>query len=189
MSEQAAPDRIALLQRALDRTHTLIAGIAPEQHHLPTPCGEWDVEALVGHLVGGLPKFSAAARGEKADWSAPAPLLGEDWAPAFRAGADDLLAAWSSADAETLPRVDQQLAELCVHSWDVARATAQPADLDPQVTGQALAWSKGMLKPEYRGPGGRGAFGAEVPVPDDAPLEDRLAGWFGRDPQAWPAQH
>ena len=25
-------------------------------------------------------------------------------------------------------------------------------------------------------------FGVEVPVPDDAPVYDRLAGWFGRDP-------
>jgi len=25
-------------------------------------------------------------------------------------------------------------------------------------------------------------IGAEVPVPDDAPAYDRMAGWFGRDP-------
>jgi hypothetical protein len=34
--------------------------------------------------------------------------------------------------------------------------------------------------PEFRGPGK--AFGVEVPVPDDAPAYERLAGWFGRDP-------
>jgi hypothetical protein len=38
------------------------------------------------------------------------------------------------------------------------------------------------MRPESRGPGK--AFGPEVPVPDDAPSYDRLAGWFGRDP-AW----
>ena len=27
-----------------------------------------------------------------------------------------------------------------------------------------------------------GPFGLEVPVPEDAPVYDRLAGWFGRDP-------
>jgi hypothetical protein len=37
-----------------------------------------------------------------------------------------------------------------------------------------------MLRPEFRGPGK--AFGVEVPVPDDAPAYERLAGWFGRNP-------
>ena len=32
----------------------------------------------------------------------------------------------------------------------------------------------------------RALFGVEVPVPDDAPVYDRLAGWFGRDP-GWTA--
>ncbi len=48
----------------------------------------------------------------------------------------------------------------------------------------ALNWSHGVLRPEYRGPDK--AFGVEVPVPDDAPAYDRLAGWFGRDP-GWTA--
>jgi hypothetical protein len=34
--------------------------------------------------------------------------------------------------------------------------------------------------PEFRGPDM--PFEAEVPVPEDAPVYDRLAGWFGRDP-------
>ena len=40
--------------------------------------------------------------------------------------------------------------------------------------------SRGMLRPEFRGPDK--AYGVEVPVPDDAPAYDRLAGWFGRNP-------
>jgi hypothetical protein len=37
-----------------------------------------------------------------------------------------------------------------------------------------------MLRPEYRGPDR--AFGLEIPVATDAAAYDRLAGWFGRDP-------
>lgn len=44
--------------------------------------------------------------------------------------------------------VGQQVADLVVHGWDVAKATGQP----------------------------------EVSVPEEAPLYDRLAAWFGRDP-------
>jgi uncharacterized protein (TIGR03086 family) len=67
-----------------------------------------------------------------------------------------------------------------MHDWDLARATGQPAELDPALAEHALRWSRGMLRPEFRGPGK--AFGVEVPVPDDAPAYERLAGWFGRDP-------
>jgi hypothetical protein len=52
--------------------------------------------------------------------------------------------------------------------------------LDPALAEHALRWSRGMLRPEFRGPDK--AFGVEVPVPDDAPVYDRLAGWFGRNP-------
>jgi hypothetical protein len=38
--------------------------------------------------------------------------------------------------------------------------------------------TKDNLKPEFRG----SAFGPEVSVPDDAPIYDRLAGFFGSRP-------
>ena len=77
-------------------------------------------------------------------------------------------------------RADHQITELAVHDWDLARATGQQAGLDPAVAEHALRWSRQMLRPEFRGLDK--AFGLEVPVPDDAPAYDRLAGWFGRDP-------
>jgi len=41
-----------------------------------------------------------------------------------------------------------------------------------------LDWARDNLKPQFRGQ----AFGPEVPVDPDAPLYDRLAAFFGRDP-------
>src|SRR5437868_5016512 len=57
--------------------------------------------------------------------------------------------------------------------WDVRALVSHLAE-------RALRWSRGMLRPEFRGPDK--AFGVEVPVAADAPVYDRLAGWFGRDP-------
>ena len=188
----ADADTVALLERALDQTAGLIAAIEPGQAGLPTPCGGWDVRALVGHLTGqALRNFLAAVRGESADWQAPAEEIGGDWAAAFRDRAAPLRAAWRAADldrpvtgpggqAPLRARADHQITELTVHDWDLARATGQLARLDPELAEHALRWSRGMLRPEFRGPGK--GFGAEVPVPDDAPAYDRLAGWFGRDP-------
>jgi uncharacterized protein (TIGR03086 family) len=190
-------DTVALLERALDQTAGLIAAIEPGQAGLATPCAGWDVRALVSHLAGrDLRNFLVAARGESPDWSAPDEEIGDDWAAAFAERAAPVRTAWRAADldrpvagpggeAPLRARADQQVTELAVHDWDIARATGQQlAGLDPALAEHALAWSRGMLRPEFRGPDK--AFGVEVPVPDDAPAYDRLAGWFGRDP-GWTA--
>ena len=74
--------------------------------------------------------------------------------------------------------VGQHLADVAVHAWDLAMATHQSTKLDPEVAKVALDWARGALKPEYRGQ----AFGAEVEVPENAPIYERLAGFFGRNP-------
>ena len=150
------------------------------------------MRALVGHLAGQtLRNFLVSVRGETTDWTAPVDEIGDDWAETFRERAAPLRAAWRAADLDQLVagpggeaplrfRADHQITELAVHDWDLARATGQQARLDPAVAEHALRWSRQMLRPEFRGPDK--AFGLEVPVPDDAPAYDRLAGWFGRDP-------
>ena len=179
------PDRLDLLRRALDQNHELIAAITPDQHAAPTPCGDWDVSELVGHVVHGLDNFTATARGEKPDWSRPRPPIEGDWAAAFRGRADELLAAWQAAPEDRLPQADMQITEQAVHGWDLASATGRTSQLDESVGESGLRWGRATLTPEWRGAGGNNAFGEEVPVPEDAPVYDRLAGWFGRDPSRW----
>jgi uncharacterized protein (TIGR03086 family) len=191
-------DTVVLIGRALDQTAAIIAAIGASQATLATPCPDWDVRALVRHLIGqDLRNFIVSARGETADWQAPADGFGEDWVAAFRDRAERLLGVWQAADLDqpvAMPgggqaplrsRADQQIAELAVHGWDLVKATGQQADLDPQLAEHALDWSHGMLRPEFRGPDQ--AFGVEVPVPPAAPVYERLAGWFGRDPGWTPA--
>lgn len=185
---------LSLLERAVGQMDAIIGQVRPEQGSLPTPCGEWDVRALITHLVGhAMPNFVVAAGGGIPDWQAPAAAVPDEWGQAFHADAERLLAVWRAADLDQLVarggaqaplrgHADQQINELAVHGWDLARATSHDVPLDPAVAEHALTWSKSMLRPEYRGPGK--GFGDEVPVALDAPVYDRLAGWFGRDP-AW----
>jgi uncharacterized protein (TIGR03086 family) len=192
----AAGDPIALLERALDQAGAIIARVRPEQATLPTPCRSWDVRALVNHVVHDLRQFTASADGRS--WEQhDDDVIGDDWAGAYRRAADSLLASWRRPGAlertVELPfgkvparwRAHQQTANLAVHGWDIAKATGQPTDLDPEVGRLALDWGRQNLRPELRGDEASGrAFGVEVPVGDEAPLYDRLAGFFGRDPAA-----
>ena len=185
-----------LLERAVTQLDAVIARVRPDEEALPTPCGDWDVKALLTHLVGhSVPNLIVAAGGGAPDWQAEPRAVSADWSGAYRTEADELLAAWRAADMDSMvtsgggqaplrSRADQQLAELAVHTWDLAKATGQDTPLDPAVAEHTLSWSHQVLKPEYRGAGR--AFGPEVPVASDAPSYDRLAGWFGRNP-AWPA--
>lgn len=193
----SGPDAMALVERALNQTGAVIAAIDIGQAGLATPCRDWDVRALVRHVVGqDLRNFTVSAQGQAADWQAPAEEISEDWAAEFRARAARLMAVWQGADLGQLvampggmqvplgSRADQQISELAMHDWDLVRATSQNADLDPVLAEHALSWSRQMLRPEFRGPDR--AFGVEISVPADAPAYQRLAGWFGRDPRWTP---
>jgi uncharacterized protein (TIGR03086 family) len=194
MADEPAP--LQLLARALDQAGQLVAGTGPDQSALPTPCRSWSVHQLVAHLVRDVGNFATAAGGGQPDYSRPLADLSEDWSADLAAARGELDRAWSAADLESnvpgmggaevplVSRADQQIAELAVHSWDLARATAQGEDLDPAVAEHGLRWGKRNLAPQFRGAEGEGkAFGEEVIVPDDAPPYERLAGWFGRDPR------
>ena len=195
--DRIVTNEIGLLGRALDQTAAVIGTIRQDQAEQATPCPDWDVRALVRHLVGqDLRNFMISARGEAADWQALPDELGADWEGEFQERAQALLEVWHTADLNrlvTVPgggeaplrsRVDHQITELAVHSWDLVRATGAPITLDPALAEHALTWSRTMLRPQFRGPDK--AFGDEVPVREDAPAYDRLVGWFGRDPSWTP---
>ena len=177
------------LSRALDQAGALIDGIRPEQSHLPTPCTEFDLRALVNHLVYDLNAFARMLNGAPRG-SPDVDLIGNDWSGAYRSAADNLLATWNEHGTEGTLKlqigevpaswpIGQHLADVAVHAWDIARATGQPTThLDPELASVALEWVQENLKPQFRGQ----AFGPEVPVPETAPIYDRLAGFSGRDP-------
>ncbi len=194
MGQRSQP--LTLLDRALDQAAELVAGTRPDQAELRTPCQSWTVRQLISHLIFDLDNFAASARGEKPDWSKPAGEVDGEWVGAFAAARRDLGAAWSAADldaavptmsggeAPLVSRADQQIAELAIHAWDLARATGQGEQLDPDVAEYGLGWATRNLAAQFRGPELEGkSFGAEVPVAADAPIYERLAGWFGRDPR------
>lgn len=185
-----------VLGLALDQTHTLLAAVRPDQLGNRTPCASWELRDLLGHVVNDLEAFLVQAQGERPDWGKPAPELTDGWSAAFRVKADEVMEAWWAAgdlsgtitlpvgEAPATTPVYQAITEFGVHSWDVARAIGEGSELNPEVAEAAMSWAPGMLRPEFRGSEADGmAIGPEVEVDDDAPVYDRLVGFFGRDPQ------
>jgi uncharacterized protein (TIGR03086 family) len=182
------------LQRAIQQLAGTIDRARPEQANQPTPCADFDVRALINHILYDIRLFEAMLGGPDPGPPGQELLGNQEWSAAYRAAADGLLSAWRQrgTDGTITNRlgefpatwaVGQHMSNLTVHAWDVARATGQSTDLDADLGQKSLEWGRANLEPEFRRPG---TFGPEVPVADTAPIYDRLVGWFGRDP-GWPA--
>jgi len=171
-------DDLAALRRGLDQLTSLLADVPSEASGDPTPCTEWTVQDLVDHVVAAPTRFARMLREQQIDWAAPPPPAGDDPAGAFRAHADDLLAAWRDHSGPVEQAgLDWQCAELAVHTWDLATAVgASTTDLDPEVAEGGLAFMQSSLTPENRGP----AFGPEQPAGEGADPYERIAAFAGR---------
>ncbi|MFI1167863.1 TIGR03086 family metal-binding protein [Streptomyces sp. NPDC020801] len=174
----------------------LAEGVRDEQLTDRTPCPDFAVSNLLGHLVGLAVAFRDAGHkdlGVTTDTSpnAAVPDIGPGWREELPKALDDLAAAWRDPAAWTgMTRaggvdLPGELAgavaadELVIHGWDLARATGQEYEPDPV----ALWASYGFLRMAADDPNrGNGLFGPVVPVPEGAPLLDRAAGLSGRDP-------
>jgi uncharacterized protein (TIGR03086 family) len=65
------------------------------------------------------------------------------------------------------------------HTWDLARATGQSTDLDPELAASLLAQSRQSVQDEYRSEDGA-MFGLEQTAPDGSTVADELAAFLGR---------
>jgi uncharacterized protein (TIGR03086 family) len=172
------------------------AGVRDEQLDDPTPCGETPVAGLLDHLVGLTSAFARAAGKQPGGTAqADATALPDDWRTRLPTQLDELVEAWRAPDAwegmaeaggvEMPASVMAAVAldELVVHGWDLAVATGQEYRGDEESARRSLEFAAAVGDdPEARA----GLYGPAVPVPDDAPVLDRLLGATGRDP-AWTA--
>lgn len=177
--------------RALAWAHELIAGVRADQLTRPTPCAEFDVRTLLGHLVATVDRARVIGEGG-APFSVPSVVTGiadDGWADAFAAAAAKMRAIWADDElldaTRTVPWgevtgravVWGYTNEALVHGWDLAIATGQPAEADAELATAALAGAKDQIPAERRG--GPVPFAPVVePAPVAGPTE-RLANWSG----------
>ena len=171
----------------------VVAGLPDEGLGAPTPCPDYDVAGLLGHLLHRGPQLVGAASKEGVPAGEQVPADPATWRAALVALVDRLAEAWSQPAAwEGTTRIEGPmempastiggivLAEMVVHGWDLARATGQQPTWPGPLLDQVHQDMTAMAEMGRR----MGAFGPEVAVSADASPLDRLLGVVGRDP-AW----
>jgi uncharacterized protein (TIGR03086 family) len=154
----------------------------------PAPVAGWTTRDVVGHLLTWLPGFLA---GGGVDLDVDGPTAEDDPAGAWHARVRAVQALLEAPDAGrdfNHPRVgDHRLdaaidrfyvTDVFLHTWDLARASGQDDRLDPDFCADLLAG----LEPMDAALRASGQYGARVRVSEDAPVQDRLLGFIGRDP-------
>lgn len=190
--------RSALLD-AYENAAVIVSGIAAEQLRSPTPCPGYDVAAMIDHLVEAGRRAAALGRGEvppPGDASAHIEL--SDAPGRLRAARAAAARAWAQDPSLALPvrmpwgevyagitLVSMYVAELAVHTWDLAKATGQIDRLNPSLAKPALQGAVAMIKPGYRNMVAPGVpYGTAVEPAVDATDWERLVCFMGRDPYA-----
>jgi uncharacterized protein (TIGR03086 family) len=173
----------------------LAEGVTDEHLADPTPCPEYAVRNLLGHLLGLTIAFRDAGRkdlGVTTDTSPDSALpdIGPDWREELPKVLAELAEAWRDPAAWTgmtraggvdLPGEIAGLVatdELVIHGWDLARATGQEYTPDQA----ALQICHDFLAASVDDPDRGQIFGPVVPVGPEASLLDRAVALSGRDP-------
>jgi uncharacterized protein (TIGR03086 family) len=185
-------DLVELYARAVDQFGPRVAAVG-ERWQAPTPDAEWDVRALVNHVLNEnlwapplLAGSTIAEVGDRFDGD----QLGDDplaaWASAASAsvasvrseGALDRTVHVSFGDISGREYISQLTCDHLIHGWDLARAIGADEALDPELVEFAFEF----LAPQVDGWRSAGVFGPRVETAAGADRQAELLCLTGRDP-------
>jgi uncharacterized protein (TIGR03086 family) len=165
--------------------------VKDDQWSASTPCVDWDVRALVAHLVdecrwvpyligGGTvadagDRFAGDPLGEdaKAAWRAASSAARD----AFAAdGALDRTVALSYGETSARDYIWEMTVDATVHAWDLARGIGADDRLDPELVRRIHT----EVEDDTDSLAATGLFDPPVHVPTHADLQARMLGLFGR---------
>lgn len=174
----SAEDTLAVLQRVL---HTIAADDLTRQ----TPCTEFDVAQLTGHLLG-----SITALGGMVGAQIPERDEGDSVEAQVISAARAALDAWHRHGLDgSVPFGKGEMPaksacavlsiEFLVHAWDYAVAVGHRIDTPESLSEYVLGLAREVIRPEFRGGAG---FDDPVDVPEDAGALEQLVAFTGRNP-------
>lgn len=193
----ASKDPLALLVVANEQFARRLRLVGTDDWRRPTPCSEWDVRALVNHVVGANIRHRMLLQGaatEQVEATRTVDHLGDDAFAVFVTTADQVVACFQEVGA--LERIvhhaagdrtghellSMRILDAEIHAWDLARAIGADETLDDDGVTFLLAYTAGLdLGPQQH------AFApAEADNAGNASAQDRLLQRLGRDPNTNP---
>ena len=167
--------------------------VGPDDWRRPTPCSEWDVRALVNHIVGANVRYQLLLHGappEQVAATRAVDHLGDDALVSFVATAEGVVACFhedgaleriahhATGDRTGRELLSMRILDAAIHGWDLARAIGADEILDDGVGGFLLAYTADLdlgAQPRAFAP-------AAAEVPRNAPPQDQLLYRLGRHP-------
>jgi uncharacterized protein (TIGR03086 family) len=180
------------LERAFASTRQVLANVKPDQLSDPSPCQSWTVREVINHVIGGSFWFAGSVNDGKAPSIPDTDYTSGDMVATYDDGIKQAVAAFSAPGAMekmvelpfgTMPGgffIGLAQTDAFTHGWDIAKATGQSTDLDPELATQLLTGARAAIQPAFRGDDGVSPFGAEQPAPPNATEADKLAAFLGR---------
>jgi uncharacterized protein (TIGR03086 family) len=198
------------LATAITLAGETIAAVRPDQLTNPTPCGSYNVHDLLGHLMGAVDRLTVVGRGVENPFARPEEIFPEDgdWVATWLAFATSATEAWLDDAALVRPTMlpwaaesgdlalRTYVAEISIHTWDLAKATGQ----EPGWNAEVLTVSLDVMREVLPATGRREMFDAiratmptemqgepdpydaAIAVAADAALIDQLVAHVGRTP-------
>jgi len=149
---------------ALDWVTALTTATHVRQLDARTPCADFDVRSLLGHLIGTAHRGLATAAAHldpghphvitnvpddelASTYATLAASIREAWSRL--AGTESVTAPWGSCTA--LEAARGFTVETVTHGWDLAIATGQPSDAPNGIAGRCLAFAAAIIPDRLRG--------------------------------------
>ncbi|MGV9454316.1 TIGR03086 family metal-binding protein [Streptomyces sp. NPDC003635] len=170
-----------LLERSLAYALGSVADVRSDSLTRGTPCAEWDLTRLLGHLDDSMDALYEGLSGGRIGL-----VPREDRACRFRTRACAVLGAWAAGPPQRLRVGERALdarvlaavgaVEIAVHGWDVAQAGGRPRPIPDALAAELLPVARCVVAGEDRGV----RFAAPVPVSSRAGAQTRLLAFLGR---------
>jgi uncharacterized protein (TIGR03086 family) len=182
MAQASGSENIRLYRETAEWTGAIIDQIKPDQLNNPTPCTEWDVQALLNHMVGATAMYIATISGTEVNRPTEAVGKSDFVAGAKKVlelaevpGATERIVTTRRGDLTVREFLENSFVDALAHGWDLAIATNQ----DPTIPEHLAQACYDRWLPKIENSRGR-AFGAEVVVAENASIQSKLLGILGR---------